>query len=151
MVADGEAIQPEDLDACAAAQDLDVRQGDIVLVRTGRMARVHAEGTWGETYGRGPSPGLSIRCAPWLHARMVAAVATDTVAVEVLPGEVPDCAMPLHMVCLRNMGLTLGEIFDLELLASACREHGRYAFLFCAPPLPISGAVGSPINPLAVL
>jgi hypothetical protein len=49
------------------------------------------------------------------------------------------------------MGLLLGEIFDLEALAKACARNRRYEFLFTAPPLPITGGVGSPINPLAIL
>jgi hypothetical protein len=48
------------------------------------------------------------------------------------------------------MGLLLGEIFDLEALSASCADDGRYAFFFSALPLPITGAVGSPINPLAV-
>jgi len=54
------------------------------------------------------------------------------------------------MVSLRNTGLLLGEMFALDELASACAEDGEWAFLFAAPPLPITGAVGSPINPLAI-
>ncbi|MFC3244951.1 hypothetical protein ACFOJ6_25060 [Gordonia humi] len=54
------------------------------------------------------------------------------------------------MILLVNAGMTIGEIFDLEGLSAACREEGRYDFFFSAPPLPITGAVGSPINPLAV-
>jgi hypothetical protein len=48
------------------------------------------------------------------------------------------------------MGLTLGEIFDFEALATDCAGDGVYEFLFSAPPLPITRAVGSPINPIAV-
>jgi hypothetical protein len=43
-----------------------------------------------------------------------------------------------------------GEIFHMDALAEACAEDLRYAFLFAGPPLPITGAVGSPINPLAI-
>jgi hypothetical protein len=48
------------------------------------------------------------------------------------------------------MGMLVGEIFDLEALAADCADDGVYEFLFTAPPLPITGAVGSPINPLAI-
>jgi hypothetical protein len=68
----------------------------------------------------------------------------------VRPNETPDCFQPLHMISLRNTGLLLGEIFFLDALARDCAEDGRYEFLFTAPPLPITGAVGSPINPLAI-
>ena len=48
------------------------------------------------------------------------------------------------------MGLTVGEIFHLTALAQDCAEDRRYEFLFVAPALPITGAVGSPVNPLAI-
>jgi hypothetical protein len=54
------------------------------------------------------------------------------------------------MISLRNTGVLFGEIFQLDALAEACAADGNYAFLFAAPPLPITGAVGSPINPLAI-
>ena len=36
------------------------------------------------------------------------------------------------------------------LLADDCAEDGVYEFFFTAPPLPITKAVGSPINPMAI-
>ena len=146
---DGTRVRPEDLDLCAERQGVAVESGDVLLVRTGMLKRCLEAGSW-EGYCGGPAPGLSMHCAGWLHEREVAAVATDTWGVEVIPNETSDCFQPLHMICLRDIGLLLGEIFQLESLADACAEDGRYAFLFSAPPLPITGAVGSPINPLAI-
>ncbi len=146
---DGEAIRPDDLDACAEAEGVAVGSGDVVLVRTGMMTRCLRQGSW-QGYCGGHAPGLSIHCARWLYEREIAAVATDTWGVEVLPNETPDCFQPLHMISLRNTGVVFGEIFFLDDLATACAKDGEYAFLFCAPPLPITGAVGSPINPLAI-
>jgi kynurenine formamidase len=147
---DGAVISPDDLDAAADAHDVEIHPGDVLLVRTGRMARVHAEGEWGQSYVLGPSPGLSVRCAHWLKDKDIAAVACDNVGVETMPGEVDDCMMPLHMICLRDMGLTFGEIFDMERLATVARDRNRFDFMFVAVPLPITGAVGSPINPIAI-
>ncbi len=144
----GTAILPEELDACAEAEGVTVESGDIVLVRTGMMKRCLEQG-W-EGYCGGPAPGLSLHCARWIHERCIAAVATDTWGVEVIPNETPDCFQPLHMVAIRNTGVLFGEIFALDELAGACAEDGEYAFFFVAPPLPITGAVGSPINPLAI-
>ena len=48
------------------------------------------------------------------------------------------------------MGLTLGEMFDLDELAADCARDGVWAFLFSAPPLKVTGGLGSPLNPLAV-
>jgi kynurenine formamidase len=146
---DGTRILPEDLDACAETFGVAIGSGDIVLVRTGMMSRCLEHKSW-EGYCAGPAPGLSIHCARWLYEREIAAVATDTWGVEVRPNETPDCFQPLHMISLRNTGLLLGEIFWLDALSRACAEDGRYEFLFTAPPLPITGAVGSPINPLAI-
>jgi kynurenine formamidase len=146
---DGAAIAPEDLDTCAEAQGVAIESGDIVLIRTGMMTRCIEEGSWGGYCG-GPAPGLSIHCARWLYEREIAAVATDTWGIEVIPNETPDCFQPLHMISLRNSGVLFGEIFQLDALADDCAADGNYAFLFSAPPLPITGAVGSPINPLAI-
>ncbi len=145
----GSAIMPEDLDACAEAEGVTIDSGDIILVRTGMMTRCLREGSW-EGYCGGPAPGLSLYCARWLYEREIAAVASDTWGLEVLPNETEDCFQPLHMVSIRNTGLTFGEIFHLDDLAEACARDGNYSFLFMAPPLPITGAVGSPINPLAL-
>ena len=113
------------------------------------MARCLEEGSW-EGFCGGPAPGLSVQCARWLFEREIAALATDTWGVEVLPNETHDCFQPLHRIAMRNTGLLLGEIFFIDDLARACAEDGNYEFLFTAPPLPIIGAIESPINPLAI-
>jgi kynurenine formamidase len=145
----GTPILPQDLDACAEAEGVAIEPGDAVLVRTGQMTRCLEENSWAGYCG-GPAPGLSIHCGRWIFEREIAAVASDTWGLEVLPNETPDCFQPLHMISIRNTGCLFGEIFHLDDLAAACAEDGNYAFLFVAPPLPITGAVGSPINPLAV-
>ncbi len=146
----GYAITGDDLDGCAAAQgdSAKVGTGDFVLVRTGQMGQCQREG-WG-SYAGGDAPGLSFDSADWLHRNELAAIATDTWGMEVRPNELEDSFQPLHQVLLPNMGLHIGEIFDLEELAKDCADDGVYDFFFVAPPLPITGAVGSPINPYAI-
>jgi len=146
---DGAPVLPADLDACAETFGVTVDPGDVVLVRTGRLARCFAEGSW-QGYADGPSPGLSLRCARWLFERQIAALATDTAHVEVQPAETPDLVLPLHQIAVRDMGLRLGNGFHLDRLAEACANDGRYAFLFAAPPLPTARAFEALINPLAV-
>ncbi|MCC6764742.1 MAG: cyclase family protein [Deltaproteobacteria bacterium] len=145
----GEAIYPADLDAAAAMEKVRIESGDIVLIRTGQMRQVRERGDWGD-YAGGPAPGLSLTCADWLAAHEIAGYATDTWGTEVIPNETPDVFQPLHCVAIVNMGMLVGEIFTLEALAEDCAADGIYAFLFVAPPLPITGAVGSPINPQAI-
>jgi hypothetical protein len=48
------------------------------------------------------------------------------------------------------MGLTLGEMFDLDELAADCARDGVWECLFTAPALRVTGGIGSPLNPLAV-
>ena len=145
---DGFAITTEHLTATAAAHGVTVGRGDLVLVRTGRHARALREG-WGE-YAGGASPGLSFTTAGWLHRTEIAAIATDTWGFEVRPNEFDEAFQPLHQVAIPNMGLLIGEMWALEELAADCAADGVYEFLLTAAPLPITGAVGSPVNPIAV-
>jgi kynurenine formamidase len=145
----GYAITADDLDATLAADRVQVGRGDAVLVRTGHITLCRARGEWGD-YAGGNAPGLSFHTADWVQQHQIAAVATDTWGMEVRPNEFPDTFQPLHQVFIPNMGLTIGEIFALDELADDCAADGVYEFFFVAPPLPLTGAVGSPINPLAI-
>lgn len=144
----GTAILPEDLDDAATAQGVEVREGDVLLVRTGWRRKFVTDGD--KAGFKAGEPGLSIRCADWLHGHRVAAVGSDNFAIEVLPGEYDDEYLPLHMVALRDMGMPLAEILDLEELADDCSGDGVYEFLFAGPPLSFTRGVGSPVNPLAL-
>jgi kynurenine formamidase len=145
----GYAITVEDLDGTAAAQKVEVQRGDVLLIRTGHMWRYLDKGNW-NYFDLDDSPGVSVYTAPWMHAKEIAAVASDNYAVEVRPSELPPFRSPFHNCAIPNMGLTLGEIFYLEALAADCASDGRYAFLLVAPPLPVTNAVGTPINPYAL-
>ncbi len=147
---DGFAITTDHLEATISAQGPSARvgRGDLLMVRTGRLARARRDG-WGE-YAGGPSPGLSFTTADWLHGSDIAAVATDTWGFEVRPNEFHDAFQPLHQVAIPHIGLFLGEMWDLDALAEACAADGRWDCLLTAAPLPITGAVGSPVNPVAV-
>lgn len=144
----GVAIGPDELDAVADAQGVEVQPGDVVLVRTGWRRRFLSDGD--RAAFKAGEPGLSVRCADWLRDHEVAAVGSDNFAIEVIPGEYPDEYLPLHMVAIRDMGMPLAEILDLESLGGDCAEDGCFEFLFVGAPLPFTRAVGSPVNPLAI-
>ncbi|MEU0270041.1 cyclase family protein [Nocardioides sp. NPDC006303] len=152
---DGFAITEEHLEQTIAAQGASaaVGRGDIVVVRTGQLSRarrgVAAGEGWGG-YAGGAAPGLSFTTADWLHRTEIAAIATDTWGFEVRPNEFDDAFQPLHQVAIPHLGLFLGEMWDLDGLASACAEDGRYDFLLTAAPLRVTGAVGAPVNPIAL-
>ncbi|MBS1858806.1 MAG: cyclase family protein [Acidobacteria bacterium] len=131
-------VTPQDL--AAAAGDLEIRRGDIVLLRTG----------WGAFYGdarrfindtKCPGPGLA--GAQWLSARGIFAAGSDTVAFE----RVPAPAMPVHVHLLVESGIHIIECLNLEELAAA----GVREFLFIGAPLKLRGATGAPLRPLALV
>ena len=115
-------------------------QAHALLVRTGCIR------VWSEDRERflQDTPGLGEDgMLEYLHSHQVAALGADNVAVEAWD---PGVVIPLHTPLIRGFGLVLLELLDLERLA-ADRVH---EFLFVASPLRIIGALGSPLNPLAV-
>jgi kynurenine formamidase len=137
----GEEISAGELETCAAAHGVSVGPGDVVLVRTGWNLRYHEDPieyarTW-------PGPGLE--AARWLSARDVVAVGADNPAVEVQPGP-PGTTMPVHQLLLRDCGIYLIELLELDALAA----DGVHEFLFFGAPLRVRGATGAPLNPVAI-
>jgi kynurenine formamidase len=145
----GAAIQGSDLAACAEHEGVDVGPGDFVLLRTGWLARSRQAGTW-EGYLGSSAPGLGVSAADYICPRGAVAVASDTAVGEAIPFETADIRLPLHVLLLVNAGIYLGEMWDLENLAEDCAAEGTYDCLLVAPPLPVTGAVGSPVTPIAI-
>jgi kynurenine formamidase len=141
----GVPIEPEELDEILDRQGVAVGTGDILLVRTGSWERFIAEGK-----ATSPCSGLSWRCAEWLHAKEVAAVAADNLQVESDGTDIEGVTLALHCLCIRDMGMMLGEYWNLAELAADCARDGCYEFQLIAPPLRISGGIGSPLNPVAI-
>jgi kynurenine formamidase len=148
----GTAIPAAELAASAADQGVELEPGDMLLVRTGYLQR-----WWGlESLDARAEyfmavPGLARDCLEWLHERDVAAVAADNVSIEVIPHEnLDEPPHPLHRHALPDLGLTFGELWDLDELAADCAQDGAYAFLLAAQPLRVTGGVGSPLNPIAI-
>lgn len=144
----GEVITPDDLDQAAKQQGVEVRSGDILLIRTGWWRKFLEEqdaAAWMEG-----EPGIGVDCCDWISEKEIAVICCDNIAVEVLPGEIDGELLPVHMVLLRDMGMTLGEILNFEELADDCEKDGVYDFFFCGPPIKFERALGSPINPQAI-
>lgn len=133
-----------ELEAAEAAQGVKVGKGDIVLVRLGRDVRR-------ETHDDQAVAGLHPDVARWLHERQAAMLGGDGVHDPIPPNQIcADWPMPIHMVGLVAMGLHLLDNLNLEDVAKACAEAGRWAFLLTLAPLPIEGGTGSPLNPIAL-
>lgn len=140
-------VTPADLDAAEELAGTSVRAGDIVLVRTGQIQLCFAGDKHGYAF---PSPGLSIRCPEWFHARDVAAVANDTLTFEIFPPEIENLWLPVHALDLVEMGMLQGQNWNLEGLSEVCAEEGRYEFLLSAMPEPFVGGTGTPVAPVAI-
>jgi kynurenine formamidase len=137
----GEAITAADLDACAAAQGVTVQPGDLLLLRTGWM-RLFAHNR--ELYDSG-EPGIDESTIPWLKAHDIVAVGADNQAVEVLT-EIPPSRLPVHTAAIRDLGIYLVENLNLDALAA----DRVYESLLVIAPLQLTGAIGSPVNPIAI-
>jgi kynurenine formamidase len=145
----GFVITPAHLDAAIARQGgVDVGPGDILLFRTG-WRRMLLETDDRNAFMKS-EPGIGVECIEWLRDRDVAVIASDNFAIEPIPPQEGTGFMWVHMVLIRDLGMTLGEMFDLDALAADCAADGQWDFFFTAPVLKVTRAVGSPINPLAI-
>lgn len=124
-----QGVTVEHLEAQSRAKGIEVRTGDIAIVRCW-------PGAWGAE-GFHQCRGLSWAAAEWLMNRGVKAVGVDLVGVEE-----PNPAKPVHM------GLLGRDILIIECLANLDKLT-KTRFRFTALPLPIEGATGSPIRAIA--
>jgi kynurenine formamidase len=135
----GHVITGDELEACRAAQGVEVRAGDILLIRTGFLdffATGQAE------YAQ---PGIGFDAVSFVDSHDVAAVGSDNAAIESIPFD-NDVFLGVHIELLQKRGVTLLEHLVLkEMAADRCYES-----LLCVGALPFTGAAGSPINPIAI-
>jgi kynurenine formamidase len=138
---DGFEVTAEHFERCLAEHKLELRDGDVVVLRTGWWsARAAAPG---QQFASEPGPGVEAAC--WLAERQVAAVGADNFAFEVMPSGA-ERLFPVHELLLRDCGVPIIEGLALDELAAA----GVFEFLFVACPLPIVGGTASPLNPIAI-
>jgi kynurenine formamidase len=145
----GSAVGPDELDAAEAATGVQIREGDILVFRTGHDRRRRELGPWaaGPT-GQGRA-GLSIHAAAWMHERGIAAFLPDGDG-ETVPSPEVAFAGPIHALQAVAMGMLTADSLDLESLTAACRKEDRWEFLVVMAPLVVQGGTGSLVNPIAV-
>ena len=146
----GEAFDHNELEACAKAQGHTIEKHDVLLIRTNFLKLFFDQGE--KFYENFNEPGLtySPELVRWFQEREIPNLVTDTIANELTYEPETGIALPLHCALMRNLGVTLTEICDLEKLAASCAEDGQYTFLYAAAPLKVHRATGSPVNPLAI-
>jgi len=161
----GYGVTYDELMATAEAQGTELRERDLLLVRTGSIERTRdPDAEWGPL----DEPGLlySDDLVDWIADMDIPYVGADNLGVEKVvqtidpeTGEQCDSAdeegcetivIPLHGALIRNLGVYLNEILDLRDLAAACAEDGIYEFLFTAAPLNVERGSGAPTNPVVL-
>ena len=146
----GETFTHEDLLACALAQGVEIHKRDILIIRTNFLQLFF---DLGEAFYEGfCEPGLvySPELVQWFADMEIPNLVTDTIANEVTFDPTNGVALVLHNALMRNLGIALTEIADLEKLADDCAEDGQYEFFYAAAPLKVAKGSGSPVNPLVV-
>ena len=137
------SISADELKACAAAQGVDLRTGDVLLVRTGFDTLWHDEAAYLRAAGVAKSGSL------WAAERGVVAVGADNMSWDVPDERDPETGSTLfgHLYLLPQKGIYIIENLNLERLAA----ERRWAFAFVGISLKLNGATGSPLRPLALV
>jgi len=136
------SVTPDELEKAARDGGVEIREGDVVLVRTGYGA------LWSEPDAYLKGAGVSAAGSTWLIDRKVGAVGADNMAWDVIGPTDPDLGvtLPGHVLLLVRAGIPIIENLNLEELASA-KVH---EFAFICLPLKMRGATGSPVRPIAI-
>lgn len=134
----------------------DLGPGDLLLMRTGYGPAFAALTTDERTARPLVGPGLAHEedVVRWLWDRQISALASDNLAIEAWPIDLGPDAFPfgaLHHMLIGQLGMTLGELWDLEALAEHCSTSGCYEMLVVSAPLNVPGGHGSPANALALM
>ena len=152
-------ITPQMLNTALEWEGAELRQGDIVLLRTGWMgwylgldqpARDRLAGTMTSSTDPLDTPGRAPQAesAAWIWDNRVAAVGADDPALDAR--RVDREVGFLHRLLIPLIGLNIGEFFDFEALSRACAREHRYTFFLTSAPLNLPNGVGSPAGAYAI-
>lgn len=141
----GYGITPGDLERAAEHAGVQIRAGDVVLVRSG----------WGRHWDDPAAyvglstgvPGPTEESAKWLADHGVLATGADTIAYEQITTEIGHGLLPAHRLLLVERGIPILEILDLDGIGAA----EVHEFCLVLAPLNVVGGTGAPIRPLAVV
>ncbi|MCP5156115.1 MAG: cyclase family protein [Ectothiorhodospiraceae bacterium] len=140
----GRAITADDLERLRDRARVEIGEGDVVCVNTG----------WGRWFMRdndryvSGEPGIDESGARWLTERGVVAIASDNMAVEVVPNpDHPRLVLPVHQHALAEAGVYLIENIVLDGLVAA--GHAEFCFVLLATKY--RGATGCPVRPIAMV
>jgi kynurenine formamidase len=145
----GDAVTSDELEQCEKAEAVHLRQGDILVFRTGHHRRRLELGPWNNGYDGEGKAGLHPTAISLLHDRKIAAFFPDGDG-ETVPSGVEGVAYPIHALQIAAMGMICADSLNLEDVSAVCEQEHRWEFLVVAAPLRLPGGTGSFFNPIAV-
>jgi len=126
---------------CLRHQGVELRLGDVVLIRTGQMT------LWPRPEYGVDHAGIGREAAEFLAGAGAIALGADNMGLEPLPGRGGEGNYtPVHTFLFAEAGVNIFENLDLETLAAE-RIH---EFAFIAAGLKLTGATAAPVRPLAM-
>jgi len=127
-------IEIDDLKRALVKAELEIKQGDTVLLFTDHYRRAYGTDDWHK------GPGLSIEAARWLGEQKIAAFGVEPAC----PGLIGVSNKEVHRIC-GELGFT-----HYENMINLHQLIGRGRFRFIGLPLKIRGGTGSPVRAIAV-
>ena len=142
ILSDNYRITRQDLIDALERQDVELEEGDVVLIRTGRM-QIYEDA---EAYMVN-SPGIGLEAARFLvEEKGAMLIGLDNLSFEASPSEFEDNYRPLHTYLLAQQGTPILELVYLEELSN----DGVYEFAFIGGSLKFRGSDAAPIRPIAI-
>ncbi len=142
MLPEGYRVTREDLIQALKQQNTTLHEGDIALIRTGRMKQYSDA----QAYMTNP-PGLGLAAARFLvEENGVMVVGADNLSLEAFPSELETDYVPVHTYLLAEQGTPIIELVFLEELS----RDKVYEFAFIGGSLKLRGADAAPIRPIAI-
>ncbi len=127
-------IEVGDLKHAFSDSDIEIKQGDTVLLYTDHYRRTFGTDDWPN------GPGVTAEAARWLGQQGIAAFGVETMS----PGVVDVSNKEVHRIC-GELGFT-----HYENMVNLHKLIGRGRFRFIALPLKIRGGTGSPVRAVAI-
>jgi kynurenine formamidase len=151
-------VRYDDLMRILERDNIEIEIGDIVCFWTGldrMIMRMKGQPYESITWACAVLDGFDRNLQKWIVDSGISAIVSDNLAVEAIGKKVTRDSggsnLPLHKLCLFELGVPLGELWLLYDLAEWLRKNKRNYFLLTAPPLRLTGAVGSPVTPIATV
>lgn len=141
----GMPITADHLSDAAKRQDISIRKGDAVLVRSGWSVHWSDPTRFIGLHDGVPGPDES--AAAWIAERGARVTGAETIAYECIRAGLGHSLLPVHRILLVENGINIIEGLNLLDLA----KERVWEFLFVLTPLKVLGGTGIPVRPVAVV